>query len=488
MRFLIASVFVFTVYAQSADAQALPSPPPYSEKVPQLFGEVLKQRGHANDNIRKTVSATARVVARQAPTYGVSASRLAWLTIPARLNAVGAAITLGIAAYELYNWYYSDDGYSDNPKVQVGSTTPLTPIPKPENDDREINGYVSANFVCRDSGFQCAKAENYRSFVQSLEQRTTYARKFQVLKEDTVYNFASTNTWLTGHNARTTFEYEQHDYSFDNDGNAIAINKRLLAPATYTNVANARTYRPPEDPPELFPSCMTGTGPWPWPCGVAPDIQLPNTVAYPLVQKPLFIPNQFEKLPSNPGLASETFDDLWKRAAAMEDYDGIPYPFGDPLTKAELEALMNKLPALWPSVEDWASPVAKPDNSIGWDPIPTYVTGPQPGTNPNPNPNPNPGTGGPIDPGTYPSVPEPTLEVPTIAQILGPVLNMFPDAKTMTTPSFGSSCPSITLDPVIMEPVEVRSHCDVTENNRALISAIFIALFTTTSLVVVLRA
>jgi hypothetical protein len=114
------------------------------------------------------------------------------------------------------------------------------------------------------------------------------------------------------------------------------------------------------------------------------------------------------------------------------------------VTPADIAQWRTSYPGVQPTVGDFTSPVAAPGQTSV--PIPMPSVGTDPGTNPDPDPDPDPGTGSGGIGGTsinWGTFTHPALEeTPTVASILDPIFNTWPEWKNFSFPPHSSECPT----------------------------------------------
>lgn len=168
----------------------------------------------------------------------------------------------------------------------------------------------------------------------------------------------------------------------------------------------------------------------------------------------------------------------WKAMANANS--GFPWSASDPITPADVAAWKASNPDIVPTVGDAVSTVAASGSSS--------VVIPQQGAGSQTGPGTSEGTGTKIDLGPNPNVPFPTLEsTPTANQILDPAFNLMPDIKNFAVPSHTSTCPKPSFT-VFGKAYSVSSHCGLIDDNRSVIEAAMLLVWSITALFIVLRA
>lgn len=180
-------------------------------------------------------------------------------------------------------------------------------------------------------------------------------------------------------------------------------------------------------------------------------------------------------------------NDLWKRAAAQEGYAGLPYQLDKPVTATEVETWAVANPSVYPTVQQLVDPVSSP--ASGFAPSTTTAPGSSvtPATSASPGNVTNSNAAQPkIDLGGDPNIGAPTLDAPDWLQ---PLLNMLPGWRTATFTAQGECMkPRFDFRPVIPAVIEMHSHCDLFEQNRALLSVVMSVVWVMVAAFIVLRA
>lgn len=153
---------------------------------------------------------------------------------------------------------------------------------------------------------------------------------------------------------------------------------------------------------------------------------------------------------------------MFQAAASRPGYAGINY---FPITAADFQAAAQ--PGEYVPLGSMVLPLAA---------VPGTGTG---------NP---PAPGGAIDLGPNPGVAAPTLEgIPTAAQILAPVFDLFPSLRNFSVPGHASQCPAISFT-VFAADIATAAHCDLIEGQRSAFGAASLAMWTILTVLIVLGA
>ncbi|MDG2965634.1 hypothetical protein PUN49_01140 [Pseudomonas extremaustralis] len=177
------------------------------------------------------------------------------------------------------------------------------------------------------------------------------------------------------------------------------------------------------------------------------------------------IPADVASSPVNPQIVADAANKLWKDAASKPDYQGLPYSYSDPITKADVQQWQQANPGSYPSVGDAAGPAINPGTGTVPISTPGQVTNPTPGIPTAPGGSPN------LDLGIDPVIGSPKLEpTPTGAQILAPITGLMPDLKNFQVPSHQAECPKPEFDIAVLHThVRMDAHCTLFEGVRGLL-------------------
>ena len=186
---------------------------------------------------------------------------------------------------------------------------------------------------------------------------------------------------------------------------------------------------------------------------------------------------------------------LWKDAAAQSGYQGIPYDATNPVTSTEVQRFAQANPASYPTVAALTAPIGGAGSAA-------VTSGLAPSTTISPTAPVTPAV--PVNPPTTTVIapPAPTTDLgvdpnirfvppvaPTAQSILDPILNMLPGWRTATFTQDGT-CPKPTFNfaPFMNLTVTMESHCNLLEQNRALISSIMAGVWLLIAALIVLSA
>jgi hypothetical protein len=186
---------------------------------------------------------------------------------------------------------------------------------------------------------------------------------------------------------------------------------------------------------------------------------------------------------------------LWKDAAAQSGYQGVPYDALNPVTSTEVQAFAIENPSSYPTVAALTAPIGSAGSTAvtaGLSPS-TTVSSTTPVT---PAVSANPATTTVIAPaspttdlGVDPNIRFLPPVAPTAQSILDPILNMLPGWRSATFTATGT-CPRpvINFSPFMQLVVTMDSHCNLIEENRALISSIMSGVWLLIAALIVLTA
>lgn len=257
------------------------------------------------------------------------------------------------------------------------------------------------------------------------------------------------------------------------------------------------------DPPFLYTiyisggtapdTCTSGN----WIQGIGCGSGLPGgSVTVPAASAASSVPSGDQALPANPAILAAAANLLWKLATDA-GYPGIvPFDPQDPITVPEAESFTVRDPAAVPDVAALVGPAAAPGSPTVA--IPQPVTSPDAGVQPLPGevvgssaPNANGGQdiSMNIDWG---SLAPPALDTPTIASILDPLFDLWPDWKNFAFPAHTSTCPtpSFTLPGGVVggHTVSFTQMCTWVEQVQAPLQAVFAMVWSVMIVFIVMGA
>lgn len=208
---------------------------------------------------------------------------------------------------------------------------------------------------------------------------------------------------------------------------------------------------------------------------------------------------------ADPATIATLANNLWQRAAAQPNYQGLPYTASDPVMVNDAAAAQAANPATWPKNADLVSPVA---TQAGAQPVISTTAATQPNTDPAPGTGtgttPAPGTASNVnvvnvpgvtvmnkvqlDYGQTPDSAVPELEeTPTGAKILQPLNELMPSLKHYVVPSHSAECPKPNFD-LFGKQVLMDSHCTLFEGIRPQLFAVMAAVWAIAAVLIVLTA
>lgn len=216
----------------------------------------------------------------------------------------------------------------------------------------------------------------------------------------------------------------------------------------------------------------------------------------------------------SPEILAASVNAAWKSATPASTSGGIPWSASDPVTPADVSIWMSANPGSVPSVSNFTQ--AGTASVSGQVTVPigsTYSTGgggsatlpssggstsTGTGTGTTPSTGTTPAADAPttgsdpnsvkLDLGPIPNIGAPTLEdTPTTAKILDPGFSLMPDLKAFNVPSHAGVCPTAKFA-LYGHDYTMDAHCSLMEQNRSVIGALMVLLFTLAATFTVLRA
>ncbi len=191
------------------------------------------------------------------------------------------------------------------------------------------------------------------------------------------------------------------------------------------------------------------------------------------------------------GIISDAVNSLWQSVASQADYDGLPYQSG--LITSDVVQSVGSLPSLGDAVQNI------PTVSTGTGGAPQYDVELSPDTStggvidPEPTPDPEPvpdyDVNVDVDFGPDPGVGSPVLEdIPTAANILDPIFNLFPVLRNFEVPSGkGGECPHLQFT-MFGQEYDIGAHCDLLEEQKPVIQSVFALFWLVLALIILLGA
>ena len=198
----------------------------------------------------------------------------------------------------------------------------------------------------------------------------------------------------------------------------------------------------------------------------------------------MLAPPEMLREPVPDSLIAEVANRLWQRAAAADDFDGLPYEAGNPITQQQVSAALKADPDLQPKWSDLVEP-ARDDEWPFHRQSPSVPAIP---IRPVPRHNEQGQSAPQQQPNSDPGVPPPDLErVPTAAEILEPLLKVYRRLQEFAVPSHSAECPRPQIE-LFEKLLTLDKHCDLTEKHRIAIHAVMLAVWSMVALFIVLRA
>jgi hypothetical protein len=454
MKRIIVAIVLMAFIASSAFAQALPVSRMQSAISAAIQQKAIK-RGFAQNDPRfgstlNLVSGTLGSVAgaSAAAVVAGAVTAPAWATV-ASAAGVGALVTAGVtlAVGGLVDWIFPSD---------PASTTPIT---QHYNQAQPMgNGLVAGGPYWRTS-ILSIDGSDAMSVIQtaiSLNWVDTATVSYRAgtctssTNPTKVSCLVSKVTKATG--------YEQTGYA--------AISATYVTSGAVANCQAGYVYKPS--------SCIPVPSAQPADVALSAQAAINNLSAQELAK------------PLNPELVAVLADKTWRDAAAQPGYSGLPYLATDPISSTEVDAWRQANPSSWPTVQDYVSP--QPSANSPWS-MPVNPTATSQNPTSGTSTSTNPAAQSPlVNLGPDPGIGSPALEsTPTAQQILQPLLNLFPDFKSLVIPSHQATCPKPSIS-AFGKTFVLESHCNLAEQVRTPLFSIMAAVWAMTAAFIVLRA
>ncbi len=201
-----------------------------------------------------------------------------------------------------------------------------------------------------------------------------------------------------------------------------------------------------------------------------------TTILWGTANWPNTLPQNMKDCLVDPEFVRRLTDALYKNATDQPAYDGAPY---SPVQPSDSRPGDTKIDDLGDNPQTGATPA--PNEGVNDPPPPTTPTAP-------------PATGstdvcdfgpiGCIDPQTgAPTVPD----APTADSILDPIFDWFPTLPSITLDTSGAPCPTWAMEPFGWQ-LTMDAHCPLAEDNRAIIGALMLVVWSIGAAIVILRA
>ena len=190
-------------------------------------------------------------------------------------------------------------------------------------------------------------------------------------------------------------------------------------------------------------------------------------------------------------IIADAVNALWQSVASQPDYDGLPYQSGV-ITSGSVQSV-GSLPSLGdavqtiPTVSTGTGGAPQYDVELSPDTSTGGVIDPEP--TPDPDPSPDFDVNVDVDFGPDPEVGAPVLEeIPTAANILDPIFNLFPVLRNFEVPSGnGGECPHLQFE-MFGQEYDIGAHCDLLEEQKPVIQSVFALFWLTLALIILLGA
>lgn len=198
--------------------------------------------------------------------------------------------------------------------------------------------------------------------------------------------------------------------------------------------------------------------------------------------------------PLNPALVAGSANTLWQRAAEQPGYSGFPYPYSNPITAAEAEQFMNENPGIWPKVRDFVQPRTDyqtnentatlprtATNTIG-QPAPDEMTSNQDKAVTNSG-----GDGAKVNLGPDPGIGAPSLQPPTMEDIMRPIMQMLPEFRGKDFVFPVGQCPTWKIN-AFERVLNIDKHCELFEQMKPTVRGASLLAWSIVSVIIILGA
>jgi hypothetical protein len=206
------------------------------------------------------------------------------------------------------------------------------------------------------------------------------------------------------------------------------------------------------------------------------------------------LPESLLKQPLSPEMLALAANAAWKSAKPNQYDQTIPWTANDPITAADVQHWAAANPSQVPRVGDFispASPFTGADSAAKNNLEQDRKSNQRPHLErkrreaSQPTDDKEPHCSSEI---SDPEIDRPDLEdIPTAEIILAPLLNLMSDLKNFSLPEHSAMCPVASFT-VFGQEYQLRTHCDLIEQNRLLIETAMALAWALTALFIVLRA
>lgn len=230
-----------------------------------------------------------------------------------------------------------------------------------------------------------------------------------------------------------------------------------------------------------------------------PGYRCPVTLSYDIAALESAQPGTFTTVTENYAIDVNLQKPTFSQAQTLNDYiDRYPLAGSQPLSAASVAQIMNAMFLqassragyqglnYFPITAADVSGALAPGEGIPLSSMTSPVVAGGAGTIPG-NPT-APGGSATVDLGPNPGIGQPTLEaIPTAAQILAPVLDLFPSLRNFQVPGHTSQCPALVV-PLWGQEISTNKHCELLEGQRVALGAAALVGWSIAALVIVLGA
>ena len=230
-----------------------------------------------------------------------------------------------------------------------------------------------------------------------------------------------------------------------------------------------------------------------------PGYRCPVTLQYDIARLESQTPDSYTPVTENYAIDVNLNMPLLTQTQSLNDYlDRYPLAGNEPVSPASIAAIVNGMFTRAVSRPGYAGlnyfPITAADvagslqagERVPLSSLVLPIEGVPPGTIPG-NPTVPPGTGT-VDLGPNPAIPAPVLEgIPTAAQIMAPIFDLFPSLQNFQVPGHTSQCPAFVV-PLWGQNVSTTKHCELLESQRAPLGAAALVGWSIAALIIVLGA
>ncbi|MDH4447356.1 MAG: hypothetical protein QE488_06930 [Acidovorax sp.] len=230
-----------------------------------------------------------------------------------------------------------------------------------------------------------------------------------------------------------------------------------------------------------------------------PGYRCPVTLSYNIAALESSNPGVFNTVTENFNIDVNLQKPSFSQAQTLNDYiDRYPLAGSQPIAAASLAQMVNAMFLqaanragysginYFPITAADAAGALQPGEVVPLSSITSPVVAGGAGTVPG-NPT-APGGSATLDLGPNPNIAQPGLEgIPTAAQIMAPVFDLFPSLRNFQVPGHTSQCPALSI-PLWGQDISTNKHCELIEGQRAALGAAALVGWSIAALIIVLGA